>query len=132
MLYRKYIYIKYNYNYFILGACIMSIMIGTFIYYFMKPSKEKQYKSQLEKCYKDVYKMIDKHNCYPIMLRLAWSDVITYDCMIKEWPYCGGSNGSIRYRIVKISNEYILYVYILVIHTYYTTIDTNKTESLRL
>jgi len=30
------------------------------------------------------------------MLRLAWSDAVTYDSTIREWPYSGGVNGSIH------------------------------------
>lgn len=40
--------------------------------------------------------MIKTSNCNPIMLRLAWSDAVTYDSAVKRWPHCGGVNGSIR------------------------------------
>ncbi|CAM9706373.1 unnamed protein product [Choristocarpus tenellus] len=33
----------------------------------------------------------------PILIRLAWHDSGTYDASIKEWPLCGGANGSIRF-----------------------------------
>jgi L-ascorbate peroxidase len=43
--------------------------------------------------------MIDKANCPPIMVRLAWHDSGTYDMNIplSEFPKCGGANGSIRF-----------------------------------
>ena len=40
--------------------------------------------------------MIKHTKCNPIMLRLGWSDAMTYDSAIASWPYCGGVNGSVR------------------------------------
>lgn len=51
---------------------------------------------ELVRCKDELTSFINKSNCHPIMLRLAWSDAVTYDSAIKEWPYCGGVNGSIR------------------------------------
>ena len=60
------------------------------------PTKQQRYKRDLQNCWNDLTCMIEKSSCNPIMLRLAWSDAVTYDCEISEWPYCGGVNGSIR------------------------------------
>eukprot|EP01036_Dinobryon_divergens_P025822 gene25822-34410_t len=51
------------------------------------------------KCVKDIESLIDTKNCNPLLLRLAWSDAVTFDCnsIRKEWPYFGGVNGSIRF-----------------------------------
>eukprot|EP00397_Hematodinium_sp_SG-2012_P066809 GEMP01101349.1.p1 GENE.GEMP01101349.1~~GEMP01101349.1.p1 ORF type:complete len:195 (+),score=33.24 GEMP01101349.1:2-586(+) len=40
---------------------------------------------------------IDKINCAPILIRLAWHDSGTFDKEIVSWPQCGGANGSIRF-----------------------------------
>jgi len=52
---------------------------------------------QLKAVKKDLWEFIDKMNCNPIMVRLAWHDSGTYDKRIGEWPVCGGANGSIMY-----------------------------------
>ncbi len=44
--------------------------------------------------------MMQTTNCQPIMLRLAWSDAVTYDSCEITWPKCGGVNGSIRFDIL--------------------------------
>jgi L-ascorbate peroxidase len=43
-------------------------------------------------------KIIEDNQCYPLMLRLAWTDAASYDQTIKEWPACGGANGTIRFE----------------------------------
>lgn len=41
---------------------------------------------------------MDKINCQPIMVRLAWHDAGTFDAAnAGNWPACGGANGSIRF-----------------------------------
>mmetsp|Transcript_33926 Transcript_33926/g.41032 ORF Transcript_33926/g.41032 Transcript_33926/m.41032 type:complete len:312 (+) Transcript_33926:123-1058(+) len=55
------------------------------------------YKEDLLKCRDEMRVFIDKMNCAPIMLRLAWHDAGTYDHGVKSWPECGGANGSIRF-----------------------------------
>eukprot|EP00428_Durinskia_dybowskii_P062488 CAMPEP_0170381768 /NCGR_PEP_ID=MMETSP0117_2-20130122/14584_1 /TAXON_ID=400756 /ORGANISM="Durinskia baltica, Strain CSIRO CS-38" /LENGTH=325 /DNA_ID=CAMNT_0010637359 /DNA_START=254 /DNA_END=1231 /DNA_ORIENTATION=+ len=62
------------------------------------PTKEQQYKKDLHNCMKELTALIEKSNCHPILLRLAWSDAVTYDVDIIEWPFCGGVNGSIRFE----------------------------------
>ena len=57
-------------------------------------------KLALLKCQEDLIVMMSHHNCQPLMLRLAWSDAMTYDVCsvsIKGWPHCGGCQGSIRF-----------------------------------
>jgi len=48
-------------------------------------------------CEADLKEMIDRTNSNPIMIRLAWHDSGTYNKDIKEWPACGGADGSIRF-----------------------------------
>jgi L-ascorbate peroxidase len=48
----------------------------------------------------DLKFLLDKTNCAPIIVRLAWHDSGTYDknIPISEWPKCGGANASIRFE----------------------------------
>eukprot|EP00933_Yihiella_yeosuensis_P035463 TRINITY_DN29006_c0_g1_i2.p1 TRINITY_DN29006_c0_g1~~TRINITY_DN29006_c0_g1_i2.p1 ORF type:complete len:313 (-),score=60.45 TRINITY_DN29006_c0_g1_i2:148-1086(-) len=48
-------------------------------------------------CKQALMEFIDKNNCAPIMVRLAWHDSGTYDNRITSWPECGGANASIIY-----------------------------------
>jgi len=50
-------------------------------------------------CKKDLEKLMKVSKCYPIMLRLAWSDAATYNKYIRPdmWPKAGGAVGSIRF-----------------------------------
>ena len=48
-------------------------------------------------CRNEVKLMMLSKAASPILLRLAWSDAGTYDCMVKGWPECGGVNGSILF-----------------------------------
>lgn len=50
-------------------------------------------------CKKDLEKLMNVSKCYPIMLRLAWSDAATYNKYIRSdmWPKAGGAVGSIRF-----------------------------------
>lgn len=43
----------------------------------------------------DLMAFIDKMNCGPIVIRIAWHDAGTYDQRISSWPERGGANGSI-------------------------------------
>lgn len=52
---------------------------------------------ELLECQSDLMKEIQELKCHPILLRLAWSDVQTYDKSILKWEYAGGANGSIRF-----------------------------------
>jgi len=52
---------------------------------------------QLRALKKELFDFVDKMNCNPILVRLAWHDSGTYHKDIKEWPACGGANGSIFY-----------------------------------
>jgi L-ascorbate peroxidase len=44
----------------------------------------------------ELRKVMEFSLAHPLFLRLAWSDACTYDDSVKEWPLCGGVNGSIR------------------------------------
>ncbi|ETO23409.1 hypothetical protein RFI_13773 [Reticulomyxa filosa] len=57
----------------------------------------RNYRKQLKECRDELWKFIDKENCNPILVRLAWHDSGTYDRTIRSWPTCGGANGSIRF-----------------------------------
>jgi len=54
-------------------------------------------KEQLVACQKELKEFIDKTNCNPIMVRLAWHDSGTFDQRIKDFPQRGGANGAIRF-----------------------------------
>jgi hypothetical protein len=75
---------------------VVTIIILYGSYVMLKPSRERLLRKELSGCYKDLEKMIKASNCQPIMLRLAWSDAVTYDSSLRHWPNCGGVNGSIR------------------------------------
>eukprot|EP00931_Biecheleriopsis_adriatica_P057844 TRINITY_DN34344_c0_g2_i1.p1 TRINITY_DN34344_c0_g2~~TRINITY_DN34344_c0_g2_i1.p1 ORF type:complete len:906 (+),score=171.40 TRINITY_DN34344_c0_g2_i1:71-2788(+) len=51
--------------------------------------------SQLRALYADLWAFVDKVNCNPILLRLAWHDAGTYDINKTAFPDRGGANGSI-------------------------------------
>lgn len=46
-------------------------------------------------CRQELLEFIDKQNCAPIMVRLAWHDSGNYDSSISSWPEAGGANASI-------------------------------------
>lgn len=49
-------------------------------------------------CRKELLDFIDKQNCAPIMVRLAWHDSGNYDKTKEAWPDRGGANASIRFE----------------------------------
>jgi L-ascorbate peroxidase len=53
--------------------------------------------SQLKALKKELFEFVDKMNCNPIFVRLAWHDSGTYDKRISTFPERGGANGSIVY-----------------------------------
>lgn len=55
------------------------------------------YRSQLAQARAELRAFINEENCHPIMIRLAWHDSGTFDAAVREWPACGGANGSIRF-----------------------------------
>mmetsp|Transcript_28152 Transcript_28152/g.38704 ORF Transcript_28152/g.38704 Transcript_28152/m.38704 type:complete len:430 (+) Transcript_28152:77-1366(+) len=75
------------------------LLIAIYLIKLRFDSSEKWRLNDLRNCWKDIEDLVEKKNCNPILLRLAWSDAVTFDChaMRKEWPYCGGVNGSIRF-----------------------------------
>ncbi|KAK9832548.1 hypothetical protein WJX81_008249 [Elliptochloris bilobata] len=54
-------------------------------------------KEALLEAQKEVAELIKSKHCNPIVVRLAWHDSGSYDKNVKEWPRCGGANGSIRF-----------------------------------
>eukprot|EP01083_Nonionella_stella_P233907 823678_1 len=59
-----------------------------------------QYRQKLRALRQELYEFIDKVNCNPILVRLAWHDAGTYDRTIgvNRFPLCGGANASIRFE----------------------------------
>ncbi|GBG84802.1 hypothetical protein CBR_g39178 [Chara braunii] len=53
---------------------------------------------QLQGARDAIKELIKSKYCNPILVRLGWHDSGTYDKNIKEWPKCGGANGSIRFK----------------------------------
>ena len=55
--------------------------------------------AEYKACYDDLLDAVDKGNCAPIMVRLAWHDAGTFDVSKKDMPFPakGGANGSIRF-----------------------------------
>lgn len=52
---------------------------------------------ELKACKEELKEFINKLNCEPILVRLAWHDSGTYDQRIKDFPARGGANGAIRF-----------------------------------
>lgn len=53
--------------------------------------------AQLKALREDLWKLVEKLNCNPILLRLAWHDAGTYDKSKTAFGERGGANGSIRF-----------------------------------
>eukprot|EP00931_Biecheleriopsis_adriatica_P019383 TRINITY_DN1321_c0_g1_i1.p1 TRINITY_DN1321_c0_g1~~TRINITY_DN1321_c0_g1_i1.p1 ORF type:complete len:1228 (+),score=315.72 TRINITY_DN1321_c0_g1_i1:46-3729(+) len=53
---------------------------------------------QLRALNADLWKFVDKVNCNPILLRLAWHDAGTFDKTKTGFPAMGGANGSIIFN----------------------------------
>eukprot|EP01038_Epipyxis_sp_PR26KG_P009413 gene9413-12678_t len=104
VLIEKIMYIKYaqhyatNYELSLKNVSLCGLSLVIFYLFlttiFTKP--EKKLEKDLRQCYKELVDLIIRTDSNPILLRLAWSDAVTYDSAIMEWPYCGGVNGSIR------------------------------------
>lgn len=60
------------------------------------PSKD--HKNQLCAAKKDLLALIDRENCNPILVRLAWHDSGTFDQRIPSFPARGGANGAIIHK----------------------------------
>jgi len=52
---------------------------------------------ELRACQKELKELINKLDCNPIMVRLAWHDSGTFDQRIADFPQRGGANGAIRF-----------------------------------
>ncbi|XP_024538691.1 probable L-ascorbate peroxidase 6, chloroplastic/mitochondrial [Selaginella moellendorffii] len=53
--------------------------------------------NDLEEAKLAVKELVQNTHSNPILIRLGWHDAGTYNKDIKEWPKCGGANGSIRF-----------------------------------
>ncbi|CAM9162389.1 unnamed protein product [Discosporangium mesarthrocarpum] len=76
-----------------MGEALLIVLVGT-LYLLWPPNS---FRRTLRACQSDIRRMLNELNCGPIWIRLAWHDSGTYDESIKEWPNCGGANGSIRF-----------------------------------
>lgn len=88
------------YNKYIGNTIATIILIISIVYYWSIQPKHispEDIKQELEACRNDLINEIKLLNCNPILLRLAWSDVQSYDKSL-PWPQCGGSNGNIRFE----------------------------------
>mmetsp|Transcript_9793 Transcript_9793/g.16336 ORF Transcript_9793/g.16336 Transcript_9793/m.16336 type:complete len:323 (-) Transcript_9793:426-1394(-) len=63
----------------------------------MKIRSKRALAEQLRDCRADLFALLQKNNCAPLLVRLAWHDSGTYNGYVDEWPLCGGANGSIRF-----------------------------------
>ncbi|CAJ1343625.1 unnamed protein product, partial [Effrenium voratum] len=55
------------------------------------------HEDQLKALRAELWKFVDKMNCNPLLLRLAWHDAGTYDKTVAAFGARGGANGSIRF-----------------------------------
>ncbi|TVU29720.1 hypothetical protein EJB05_21302 [Eragrostis curvula] len=53
--------------------------------------------AQVKSAREDIKELLKTTYSHPIMVRLGWHDSGTYDKNIKEWPQCGGADGSLRF-----------------------------------
>mmetsp|Transcript_11527 Transcript_11527/g.26753 ORF Transcript_11527/g.26753 Transcript_11527/m.26753 type:complete len:321 (+) Transcript_11527:89-1051(+) len=53
--------------------------------------------TDLRKAKEEIKELVNKINCGPILIRLAWHDSGTFDQRISEFPQRGGANGGIRF-----------------------------------
>ena len=56
------------------------------------------FRQQLIEARIELLDLVHAQKCAPILLRLAWSDAAAFNRR-KEWPHCGGANGSIRAQV---------------------------------
>eukprot|EP00953_Heterococcus_sp_UTEX-ZZ885_P037635 19327-Heterococcus_DN1.PRE.2 len=77
----------------------IAVAVFTFIALIVHSTKGDR-RSQLVGAKKACRELIDKSNCGPILVRLAWHDSGTYDNSKKGQPFksTGGANGSIRFE----------------------------------
>ena len=87
---------------------LLVIILGAYIYYVKTLiPRDVRIRTALSACHEELKEAIKKTNFNPLLLRLAWSDAVTYDSSIglRNWPYCGGVNGSIHFDNENFSNE---------------------------
>ncbi len=77
-------------------ASIALISIFTVAYFIFRTPATIRYRNDLLKCRKDIVTMLSKTKAFPIFVRLAWSDAVSFDATYGAWPKCRGVNGSIR------------------------------------
>lgn len=61
------------------------------------PVSSNPHDEQLKEAEGELKVLFRKENCHPIMVRLGFNDIMTYDKDGGDWPNCGGANGSLRY-----------------------------------
>ena len=82
---------------------ITCVVISVIFAALVKPSRERMLKSALLKCKEEVKRMIEQTDCHPAMLRLAWSDAVSFDQTVIAWPACGGVNGNTINLVILVS-----------------------------
>lgn len=81
------------------NVAVVIIFVCTIAMYFMffSETEEQRKIKAYRNCKKDLMEFINKKNCNPILVRLAWHDSGTFDKNGGSFPECGGANGSIRF-----------------------------------
>jgi len=80
-------------------ALIIIVLSTIFLYLaFFGDSQDQHKKKVYRRCKDELTDFINKKNCNPIFVRLAWHDSGTFDKNGGEFPNCGGANGSIRFN----------------------------------
>jgi len=65
--------------------------------HFLAEGSKSSVQDELKECQKDVKELINRLNCNPILVRLAWHDSGTFDQRIQDFPQRGGANAAIRF-----------------------------------
>jgi L-ascorbate peroxidase len=80
----------------VIVSIVVAILTIVIIIQFTKGDGKKE---ALRKARNDIRKLIDKENCGPILVRLAWHDSGTFDVSKagQKFSSTGGANGSIRF-----------------------------------
>lgn len=85
-------------RYFQGAVAIIIILLIIFVEVRRYYMRERRLLRSLRRCWREITDMLEVTNEAPLFLRLAWSDAMSYDCTIPDWPYCGGVNGSVRFE----------------------------------
>eukprot|EP00971_Amphidinium_carterae_P311502 6191102-Amphidinium_carterae.1 len=56
-------------------------------------------------CRSELLTFIDRQNCAPILIRLAWHDSGNYDKRISSWPECASHSSCTQQSEWRIANQ---------------------------